>query len=926
MDGIANLQAATTDARLVIFVGAGVSMGSPTNLPSWRDVNRIIVNALASNAIPVVSEAAARQVAELILTRHENEKLPPEYQAEVLAGFLHHRYFEVLRHIDSNRPNATHLAIAWLARLGYVRTVITTNFDRVLEAAFAALRVPLEQIFLPEQFEALAAHIGKEQPPDGFCRLLKLHGSTDDPATLIDTLAQRKRGFPPAVIACVRQLLHSGHWLFLGFSGLDLEAEPNYLALSEEAEAAAGFTWVVREHTEPRPAVVRLQARYGERGALVYGDLPDWLLEFTSTLSAEPRAWIEKHHQLDAVSPCSDSPISALENGAQAWAAKLTPAVCAMSLAFVAIACSEPQLAARFMEGILSDLDDREGLVEMKSLCANALGNALAGLGRYEEALQHIRRAVKLAQDCGDADTHDRWLGNLAYCLETLGRIEEARSAYESVLEGHRSRGDPAMIAYALTSLASHLIRQMHLDQAKAHAEEAIGFPRQAGDERARGTALHDIGLIDKIRGDYPEALRIFAEVEALFARLGDDCAAAAATSNRGEIFATLGRFEEAERIQESVLAVVERLDRLDNQGATYLSLGLLEQQRGDLAAAERWITRALELFRRIKDPSNEAFALYRLAALAVQRDDFAAAIELAQAALPLVSGKNAAFTVNLWSEIGRANLKLGFVSRAERAYRECITLQKELGLAKPLASATMNLGTTLLLQQRDDEAVAAFDEAAETFRLLDDQQNLAYCRLCKAAVCLDSEVAALSDAGHATTNAQLARAKAQEMIALYPDLIGMYREIGAMDLVAEFCCSAASTACFAGEFAHAVDWYRQAGQEFQDLGLMPKAAESVAHAESLLQQWANTLLRTQEMAAAVPVLLQLAEVSAQLGHSERRATALYKAAIGLASGGQHEAAGRLAAQAADLYEPGSDDAGHAAKLVARCHENERPT
>lgn len=59
MNGIANLQAAVKGARPVIFVGAGASMEPPTNLPSWRDVNRIIVNALAAGAIPVVGEAEA---------------------------------------------------------------------------------------------------------------------------------------------------------------------------------------------------------------------------------------------------------------------------------------------------------------------------------------------------------------------------------------------------------------------------------------------------------------------------------------------------------------------------------------------------------------------------------------------------------------------------------------------------------------------------------------------------------------------------------------------------------------------------------------------------------------------------------------------------------------------------------------------------
>ena len=47
-----------------------------------------------------------------------------------------------------------------------------------------------------------------------------------------------------------------------------------------------------------------------------------------------------------------------------------------------------------------------------------------------------------------------------------------------------------------------------------------------------------------------------------------------------------------------------------------------------------------------------------------------------------------------------------------------------------------------------------------------------------------------------------------------------MYEKIGAMQLVAMFCASAANTAEFAREFADAVDWYRQAAMFFADLGL----------------------------------------------------------------------------------------------------------
>lgn len=914
---IAKLLAAAQNSRLAVFVGAGVSMGPPTNLPSWRDVNRIVVRALASVAAPVVGERSAAKAAELILARHEVEKLPPEYQAQVLAEFLHKRYFEVLRHLDSDRPNITHLAIAWLARLGCIRAMITTNFDRVLESAFTAVDAPLERHFQPEHFRTLANDLGRFDQRDSACQLLKLHGSVDDPGTLIDTLAQRKRGFAAPVMDCVQQLLRSQHWLFLGFSGLDLEAEANYLTLASEADTAIGFTWFVREKTEPKPAVVRLKNLYGDRGEIVYGNLPDWLLNFTSVISSEPRRWIEKYSRpgMAAAEPANTT---ALEQSAAVWAAGLAPKVCAMSLAFVVSACAEPQAAVKLVEGVLRKIEEQwlrtsqpsPGSLLMKALAANALGILLAGLGRHDEAVTWITQAVDLAEQAGDDDTRDRFRGNLAASLETLGRIDEARDMYQAALAGYRTRDDPVPLGFGMRNLASHLIRQLRLDEARTFAEEAVSCAKRAGDERLRGTALCDLGMIAKLKGEYPEALKLFEECETLFRRLGNDDALAAAAGNRGEVLTALGKYDEAERIHLSVLQITQRLDRRDNEGATCLSLGTLNCARGDPAAAERWFTQGLEIFRAIKDPSNQAFALHRLASVKIDAGRFEEALALAQDALPLVSERNLAFTAGILEQIGRANLKLGWVVRAEEAYRKTGAIAEKLGAAKLHASSSLNLGTALLLQQRDDEAAAVFSLAAEHWRQLNDRENHEYCELGKAAVQLNQKIAALSDAGHRAPDLDQGREAAREMVRLYPDLIAMYEKIGAMQLVAAFCASAASTAQFAGDLVHAVDWYRQAAKVFQDIGLAPRALEALTRCEDLLKGWTNALMQKEQMAAALPLLLQLAEVCGQLGHREICATAMLNAAIALLqTSKQFEEARGLGEQAAALFSPDSDDA-----------------
>ena len=127
-------------------------MDAPTNLPSWRDVNRIVVTSLAARAATLVGKEISGDAARILLTRHEQERLPPDTRRRCSPSCSCNRYFEVLKHLDSDRPNAAHLAIAALARGGFVRAVITTNFDRTLEAAFQAVGAPLERHFDPNIF------------------------------------------------------------------------------------------------------------------------------------------------------------------------------------------------------------------------------------------------------------------------------------------------------------------------------------------------------------------------------------------------------------------------------------------------------------------------------------------------------------------------------------------------------------------------------------------------------------------------------------------------------------------------------------------------------------------------------------------------------------------------------------------------------
>jgi SIR2-like domain len=105
----------------------------------------------------------------------------PNYSSllEELAGSpeerraILHRYIEPTQEDrDEGRkiPTAAHRAIAELVRRGYIRVIVTTNFDRLLETALREIGVE------PTVVASVDALLGAEPIAHSGCYILKVHG------------------------------------------------------------------------------------------------------------------------------------------------------------------------------------------------------------------------------------------------------------------------------------------------------------------------------------------------------------------------------------------------------------------------------------------------------------------------------------------------------------------------------------------------------------------------------------------------------------------------------------------------------------------------------------------------------------------------------------------------------------------------------
>ena len=137
------------------------------------------------------------------------------------------------------------------------------------------------------------------------------------------------------------------------------------------------------------------------------------------------------------------------------------------------------------------------------------VGGAQSALGRHEEAVAHLDRAIALAEHHGDtlhlAHNHHA----LAEARERLGQDDEALAHALRALVLIRALGDnPVWEAWALNAVGWHATRLRRYDTAREHCEAALARYQEHRDPAGEAATLDSLGLIDHLTGHHERAVR----------------------------------------------------------------------------------------------------------------------------------------------------------------------------------------------------------------------------------------------------------------------------------------------------------------------------------------------------------------------------------------------------------------------------------
>lgn len=200
---------ALRDGELVVFAGAGVSMGPPSNLASFEK----LANDIAFGTGQVASDPLDRFLGQL-----QHRKVS-----------VHERAAQLLSRVGS-APNALHHDLLRLFRVAERVRLVTTNFDQHFQTAAQALFGEL-----PDIHRAPALPLGNR-----FAGIVHVHGALTHPQDMVLTDADFGRAYLTEGWArrFLVEVFRRYTVLFVGYSHADVAM--NYLARALPADSVAG--------------------------------------------------------------------------------------------------------------------------------------------------------------------------------------------------------------------------------------------------------------------------------------------------------------------------------------------------------------------------------------------------------------------------------------------------------------------------------------------------------------------------------------------------------------------------------------------------------------------------------------------------------------------------------------------------------------
>ncbi|BBM84864.1 tetratricopeptide repeat protein [Candidatus Uabimicrobium amorphum] len=595
----------------LFFCGAGISLEPPAGLPDWKKLRDFTLesitkkNELLSLHLPSLIETP------MIADPGEKGITPEVVASEIMANCS--GYFESFRALKDGKPNINHIYLAKMARAGFIRYIITTNFDTFIEDALHKENVPFFVCRTDEEF----AKFDEQQQTV----VLKLHGCLSLPKTITSTVEQEAVGLSFEKKQAIRTLLGHYHFLFWGYSGADLKIDLDYLEHVSCKDRAKGFYWHFIEKGDfvekVNTNVEKLVDIYGHRGNTIHGLFPDIFRELfpeeemvsIDCSYEEQQEWQQQKNQKCKKELDEWSNEHLTESQACTIVGNLLYHNGKLQEAF--------DCYARGID-VCQEQQDQSGLAVSLSNC----GSIYRIWGEYEEALSHYQRAEKIARSRQDYEKLCIYLNNIGKVYRVQGNYAQAASYYKDAAKLSKQIGNQQSEGVALNNLGMAHFYMEDYEKAQLCYERSLLISKKVGDKQTTCAQLNNIGNIYGRMQNSQKSLEYYSQALEIALALGDKNSLIVCWNNLGVTSRLLEKYSQAKEYFLKSLQASQLIGDLINAATTSKNLAILNEMEGKYSQAIDFYEMSVGYFRSLQDTEQINKIQNRISKLHLKEDE----------------------------------------------------------------------------------------------------------------------------------------------------------------------------------------------------------------------------------------------------------------------------------------------------------------
>jgi anti-anti-sigma factor len=402
-----------------------------------------------------------------------------------------------------------------------------------------------------------------------------------------------------------------------------------------------------------------------------------------------------------------------------------------------------------------------------------ALGEVLALVGRYDEALTHYDSALALIKIHMLSPAQVRQLADL-YCQ--IAQVHGKRGEYDLALEwvekglnyldeneltiemarlylvGAQSFEQPGkldkaiewcqksltiaaqikihegeqVMAQAYTRLGSICLLRGYFDLVIHFCHEAVEIYRQIGETAGQINAYNNLGLAYFYQGEWSEADKAYTHSLATARQIGDIHGQSAATDNLALIYLNRGEWEQALNLFKQNCAIWQQIGALEDEAVTLSNMARVYIAQEDWGEAWSCLSRSQMLFTEIDTSEYLPELERRWGEFYLMTDKFDSALSHTRRSIdmaveqgnPLEEGKSRRV-------LGQIYLNVGRQQPAKLALYQSLQILNNLSSKYEIAKTRLPLAHLMLETGSLDEAQLHLVQATQTFEELQAKIDL---------------------------------------------------------------------------------------------------------------------------------------------------------------------------------------------------------